>query len=88
MSGIIDNTKMGKLKKAAAEEYLRMQDPNPDDPRNRVMSKDPRASKRLNFVHTEEDEERAKYQDHLGNPLPGYKWEGNKIVPIKESTND
>jgi hypothetical protein len=31
---------------------------------------------------TEEDIENMQYQDHLGNPLPGYKWEGRKIVKI------
>ncbi len=34
---------------------------------------------------TEIDIENMKYQDHLGNPLPGYKWEGRKI--IKDDSN-
>lgn len=29
---------------------------------------------------TPEEEERMKYLDYLGNPIKGYKWEGNKIV--------
>jgi hypothetical protein len=29
---------------------------------------------------TEIQEENLKYQDHLGNPIKGYKWEGNHII--------
>lgn len=28
--------------------------------------------------------ENQKYQDYLGNPLPGYKWKGNKIIEDKK----
>ena len=35
----------------------------------------------FNFKQTQEDIDRSKYQDYLGNPLPGYKWgESGKIV--------
>ena len=29
---------------------------------------------------TKAQEEMMKYLDHYGNPLPGYKWDGNKIT--------
>ena len=39
----------------------------------------------IRFEQTKEDIERSKYQDHLGNPLPGYKWgkNGKIVIDIK-----
>jgi len=39
----------------------------------------------VRFEQTQEDIERSKYQDHLGNPLPGYKWgkNGKIVIDVK-----
>lgn len=37
---------------------------------------------------SEEDKERMKYLDGYGNPIKGYKWEGNKIVKDENYTED
>ncbi len=38
-----------------------------------------------NFKQTQEDIDRSKFQDHLGNPLPGYKWSKNGKIVIDVS---
>lgn len=44
-----------------------------------------KSTRKLRFKPpTKEEEERMKLLDYLGNPIKGYKWEGNKIVKIHQ----